>query len=265
MKFNTKNLSSNTRQWLSPVHFPLNSQPNQHHSHPRSRLPKNSRPLDGHDDRMRHTALLLYMLLLPALTRAQIDWGAYSQSFNDEDTNPIGIILAVPKDNNSFWTTHENSKLFDTIDKDSAFIHIRRGLIIARTTFDTACARFFVQGIGKHNAGRFQYRVIEYPSNTVVVPWSNITQFTDSAVIKSSALPQMAYLGGYKTPLGNMLIVDVREIAADRIVTTAMTAWESIQPTVTNIYTSYNFDEFLKKAAVSLGARNWHRIETNQT
>jgi len=225
----------------------LNSHPNQHHSHPHSRLQKNSRPLEGYDERMKHTALLLYILLLPTLTRAQIDWGAYSQSFNDEDTNPIGIILAIPKDNNSFWTTHESSKLFNAIDKDSSFTHTRRSLIIARTTFDTARAQFFVRGIGKHNAERFQYRVIEYPSNNVVVPWSSITQFTDSAVINSSALPQMAYLGGYRTRLNNMLIADVRETVTGSIITTAMIAWESIQPTVTNIYTSYNFDEFLKK------------------
>ena len=196
---------------------------------------------------MKHTRLLLYLFFLPALAQAQIDWGAYSQSFNNEEKNPLGIILAIAKDNNSFWTTYGDSKLFDAISQDTAFIYAHRDVVIGRTTFDTARAQFFVRGIGKHNADHFQYRVMEYPANRIIVPWSSITQFTDSAVIKSSAMPQMAYLGGHKTSLGSMLIVDVREIATGRIITTALTAWESIQPVVTNIYTSYNFDEFLQK------------------
>jgi two-component system LytT family sensor kinase len=93
----------------------------------------------------------------------------------------------------------------------------------------------------------FQFRLTEYPSNRVLVPWHGINRFTDSSLIRASGLPMMAYLGGYRTRLGNMLIMDVRRAMSDQIITTSLIAWESIKPVVTNIYTSEHFDEFLKK------------------
>lgn len=194
--------------------------------------------------------LLIGGLLTIASAQAQINWGDYSQSFADksrENPSTVGLILAVRKENNSFWEIRETSKHVHTLEQDASFRRLRPAKILARTTFDTARAQFFLEGAGPANAHLFQFRVTEYPSNRILVPWHSLNQFTDSTLIHQSGLPRMAYLGGYRTGLGSMLIMDVRKTATDQIVATSMVTWESIKPVITNIYTSENFDKFLKK------------------
>lgn len=104
-----------------------------------------------------------------------------------------------------------------------------------------------MHGMNKNNAGLYQFRVMEYPGQKIIVPWKTISQFTDSSLIRKSGLPQMAYLGGYKAPLGKMLIVDVKKIGQRSMVATSLVAWESIRPAVSSIYTSADLDIFLQK------------------
>lgn len=193
--------------------------------------------------------LLLFFVCSARLVSAQINWGAYSQSAPTglmDNPSSVGLIIAIGRDNNSFWVADERSKYFDELLKDSAFLRMHGKNIIARTTFDTARVHFFLHGVDKRVAAGYQYRVIEYPGR-VVEPWIPVSRFSDSSVIKESGLPQMAYLGGYKAQLSNMLIVDVRKIGGKQIIATAMVAWESIKPVVTNIYTSDNFDAFMQR------------------
>lgn len=193
--------------------------------------------------------LILFFACSARLACAQIDWGTYSQSALTgvmDNPSSIGLIVTIGRGNNSFWVADEKSKYFDELLKDTAFLQMHGESIIARTTFDTARVHFFLHGIDKRTAADYQYRVIEYPSR-IVEPWIPVSRFTDSLVIKHSGLPQMAYLGGYKAQLSNMLIVDVRKIGSKRITATALVAWESIKPIVTNVYTSNNFDAFLQR------------------
>ena len=194
--------------------------------------------------------LFIGALLTVASAQAQINWGDYSQSFTDEvQDNPsaVGLILAIRKENNSFWDIREKSTHFYALENEPSFRRLRPKEMVARTTFDTARAQFFLHGVGPQTAHLFQFRVTEYPGNRVVVPWHGIDRFTDSTLIHNSGLPKMAYLGGYKTSLGNMLIIDVRKIAGNQIVATSLVAWESTKPVITNIYTSETLDQFLKK------------------
>ncbi|RYU93124.1 sensor histidine kinase [Emticicia agri] len=194
---------------------------------------------------------------------AQINWGDYSQSFQSgamDKPETVALILAIPKENNSFWTSQGNSIHFDEFAKHNSFKDLRLGNIIARTTFDTASAQFFLHGVNRKNAHTYQFRVIEYPSQKTIVSWQTITQFTDSTVIKDSGLPQMAYLGGYKAPLGSMLVVDVRKQGNTSIIATNLVAWESIRPAVSKIYTSDNLDIFLQKLQYS-----WAKTRTDKT
>lgn len=191
----------------------------------------------------------IFLLISPNLF-AQINWGEYSQSFPQgalDKPETVALILTIPKTNNSFWTTQENSPHFLTLEKDSSFTSIRTSNIVARTTFDNSNAHFFLHGVNKNNAQDYEFRVMEYPSQRELVPWKDIGQFTDEAVIKSAALPQMAYLGGYKTSLGKTLIVDVRKKGAKKMAATNIIAWEKIQPVATSIFTSENLDVFLQK------------------
>jgi two-component system LytT family sensor kinase len=200
---------------------------------------------------MKQALLILSCWLLTFGTaHGQINWGDYSQSFPNGATDQqstIALILAIPKENNSFWVTNPESKYFTELAKDSAFSKARPNNIVARTTFDQAPAHFFLHGVNLKNAHLYQFRVISYPGNNIVIPWRAVNRFTDSTVTKHSGLPRMAYLGGYKAPSGKMLIMDVRNVESGQIIATAMIAWEPIKPIISNIYTSKNFDEFLKK------------------
>lgn len=194
---------------------------------------------------------------------AQINWGDYSQSFQSgalDNPETVALILAIPKENNSFWSSHGNSSRFEEFAKYNSFKDLRLNNTIARTTFDTARAQFFLHGVNIKNAYAYQFRVIEYPSQKVIVPWQAITRFTDSTVIKDSGLPQMAYLGGYKAPLGSMLVMDVRKQGSRPIVTSSLVAWESIRPKITKIYTSDNLDIFLQKLQYP-----WARTRTDNS
>ncbi len=211
----------------------------------------------------RITFWLLYFLLVPAGLRAQIPWGRYSQSFPEgalDKPETVALILAIPKENNSFWKTHGTSARFAEFAGDSAMIRLRKPqTIVARTTFDTARAQFFLHGVNVRNAGLYQFRVQEYPSKRLLVPWQAITRFTDDALSRESGLPQMAYLGGYKTSLGNMLVVDVRRRSTGAIVATNLVAWEPIRPAVTGIYASADLDIFLQKLQYP-----WAKTRTSQ-
>ncbi|RYF71002.1 MAG: histidine kinase [Cytophagaceae bacterium] len=193
---------------------------------------------------------LLSLVYFPTVGYAQIKLADYSQSFPNGTLNKpetVGLVLAIPKLNNSFWTSRGTSILFDQFAQDASFKELRPKVSIARTTFDSARVHFFLHGVTKKNADNYQFRVIEYPSRNLIVPWKSITQLTDSLFTKTSGWSQMAYLGGYKAPLGSMLIVDVKKKAFQPIVATGLVAWESIRPVVASIYTSDNLDVFLQK------------------
>ncbi|RFS14192.1 sensor histidine kinase [Emticicia sp. C21] len=213
---------------------------------------------------MNRVRLFFFLLILiPTSIYAQINWGDYSQSFQSgalDKPETIALILAIPKDNNSFWTIQGNSAHFDEFTKHNSFKDLRLGNIIARTTFDTAKAQFFLHGVNIKNAQAYQFRVIEYPSQKVIAPWQSIIQFTDARVVKDSGLPQMAYLGGYKAPLGSMLVVDVRKKGSRPIIATNLVAWESISPKVSKVYTSDNLDIFLQKLQYP-----WAKTRTDNT
>ncbi|MGM9511091.1 sensor histidine kinase [Larkinella sp. GY13] len=182
--------------------------------------------------------------------QAQINWGDYSQSFPSEvGKNPaaVGLILAIRKENNAFWEIRDKSRHVFTLEKDPVFLRERPRGFVARTTFDTARAQFFLHGVGPQMARQYQFRVLEYPGNRVLVPWQGIDRFTDSTVIHDSGMPAMAYLGGYRTRLGKMLIVDVRNTEQNQIVTTSLVAWESVKPVIASVYTSETIDEFFQQ------------------
>jgi len=199
---------------------------------------------------MRNKILVFLVgIFLLSSAQAQINWGEYSHSSlkNTEEPLSVGLIVAVRKENNSFWEIRERSKHFETLQKDQNFLRLRPKEMIARTVFDTARAQFFLQSVDSENGDAYQFRVTEYPSNKALVPWKSIHSFTDSALIRNSGIPQMAYLGGYRTKLGSMLIIDVRKVNCERIIATAMVAWEAIKPEIMSIYTSETLDAFFQQ------------------
>lgn len=196
------------------------------------------------------TLFLLAGIAALSPARAQINWSDYSQSFPGEirkTPSTVALLLAIRKENDSYRQIRQKSTHFDALDKDPDFRRLRPREMIARTAFDTANAQFFLHGVNPQNAHAYQFRVMEYPGNRILVPWKEISSFTDSTLIRSSGFPEMAYLGGYKAGLGALLIMDVRKVEDHRIVATSLVAWESIRPAIAGIYTSETLDEFFRQ------------------
>lgn len=193
---------------------------------------------------------LLFLIQISNPLFAQINWADYSQSFPKgtlDKPEMVALILAIPKTNNSFWNVRDKSPYFDALARDSSFSLLRPAGTLARTTFDTARVHFFLHGVNKINTGSYQFRITEYPGHKVVESWNSVTSFTDSSLVRSSGMSQMAYLGGYKSALGKMLIMDVRTVEDQKIIATGMVSWESVRPAVSSIYTSEDLDFFLQK------------------
>jgi len=114
---------------------------------------------------------IIVHVLLVFTTRVvfgQIDWGTYSQSFPHSATNDpstVALMMAIPTANNSFWTRDANSRHFFDLARDSSFQRLRPASLVARTTFDTARAQFFLHGVNPKNADAYQFRVTKYPTN----------------------------------------------------------------------------------------------------
>jgi hypothetical protein len=119
---------------------------------------------------------------------------------------------------------------------------------IAITTFDTAEAHFFVHGVNRKNAADFEYRVVTKKGKTLV-PWANITEFTNAKLQAQSTLPEMAYLGGFTADLGTCVIVDVRSKTEGKILTSAAIFWKPIRPSITQVYLPGELNFFLKHLA----------------
>jgi len=193
--------------------------------------------------------LLISIIVISKSTQAQINWGAYSQSYpsgvTDKASN-IGIIAAIPEINNCFWESDPNELLRAILANDSSFQHNRTKEFVAINSFDTAKAQFFIHGVNKINAGNYEYRVTN-GKNKIIVPWSSITHFTDKTLIKLSGMPQMAYLGGYAAALGDKIIVDVKKAGANNIISTAVVAWVPIKPVLSDIYSANELNIFLNR------------------
>jgi hypothetical protein len=129
---------------------------------------------------------------------------------------------------------------------DTNFTRIRRkGNYHITYTYDTAAVLFFVQGITKQNAAKYEYQVLE--NDRILKPWGAITGFTEPFIaINDKEDPEMADLGAYKTSFGNYITVDVRLKGGQAIFTSGSAVWTPTTPQVLSVYTTAQLNEFLK-------------------
>ena len=198
---------------------------------------------------MKSFTALLCLICTHFAAHAQINWSDYSNtSYTDLRNDPaeLGLLVNIRNDNSSFSDIGDMDDSVHKLLDDPAFVRMRGDKFVIQNTFDTAKVHFFLHGVNKNTASSYQYRVIEYP-NRILVPWTSISRFTDSAVVERSGFPQMPYLGGYRAKLNHTIIVDVRKTGNEKTISTALVHWKSNKPIVTNIYTARNFDTFLKR------------------
>lgn len=191
--------------------------------------------------------IILHVLATPV--RAQVDWGLYSQTFPNGamgKSPTVALITATKRPNDSFWSNFNGGILARGLKADTAFQKSRPDDIIAVTAFDTANAQFFLHGVNRRNAVAYQFRVTE-GSNKIVVPWSAVTKFTDAKLNASAGEPEMAYLGGYRAPIGSRIIVDVKRSSTNNIIQTAVVEWKYLKPLLVDVYAPGDLNIFLKR------------------
>ena len=203
---------------------------------------------------MRKVLLFLFFLLPKQAIYAQINWANYSQSSpggTRDNPSAVAFIVAVREEYDSFSKTDADKNVFTILAKDSsldsAFRRLGPATMVNRSAFDTAQAHFFLPAVHPQNAVVYEFRVTDYPTNHVLVPWRTINRFTDSASIQTTGLPKMAYLGGYKAPFGHTLIVTVRRKESRQLAAASLVTWKTIRPRISTVYTSDNLNAFFRK------------------
>lgn len=117
------------------------------------------------------------------------------------------------------------------------------------TSYDTSKALFFVRGLDRKTAADYEFRVL-LNADQVVVPWSNIVQFTRgdySMTGDFTGKTELACLGGYGAYPGQYLVVDLRKKGSDSIFCYTIVGWKAVHPVLLNIYTADELNDFLKK------------------
>jgi two-component system LytT family sensor kinase len=192
--------------------------------------------------------LIIFMCCTGISTQAQINWGDYSQSAEDsvlKRNSAFGLIMNIRKDNNSFWT-YQSFRVLNRLLNAPNFRKFHAQSVIARTTFDTAKVHFFLQGITKASASFYEFQVNEY-RGAKVLPWTHVQHFSNAEVIKKTGIPLLGYLGGFTPRWGKLLIIDVRKVGTNKILSTAMVSREHVTPQITHVYNSKTFDVFLRR------------------
>ena len=188
-------------------------------------------------------------LLLPVLCSfsllAQFDKTLYQPVYGHragEEDVPF-ILMAVHPTLGSLATGFALTPKQPMIDTNFTAIRRKWNYHIAYA-YDTAAVLFFVQGITKQNAAKYEYQVLE--NDRVLKPWGTITGFTESYLVNDKKDPEMADLGAYKTSFGNYITVDVRLKDGQAIFTSGSAVWTPTTPKILSVYTTAQLNEFLK-------------------
>ena len=180
--------------------------------------------------------------------RKDISWDNYSTSFIDPESpaTPI-IVTAIPYNGNYSNFTDISAAMDMTFD--SSLYRFRSNLAEKGRqlyTYDSSEVYFLVPGIYATNAAQYEYRVL-LNGKTVILPWSNITNFTDSDFVLNESKKGMAFLGGYKTNWDNYLTIELKKKQGDTIIANSLVYWKQVKPGLLNIYTTDELNSFLAR------------------
>ncbi len=165
----------------------------------------------------------------PMIIVATLDQGLYTDRFvEEEDTLFAGFASPIP--------------MPDVESNDTMYV----------SQVDSSEAHFFVTDIFRNNAKEFEFRIIEN-KNKEIVSWHDITQFAADSIQINDFKTGMAYLGAYKTTLGNSLLVEIRKKGSSKILQRIGVMWQQTKPRLLNIYTATDFNDFLIKLK-----KEWH-------
>lgn len=178
-------------------------------------------------------------------TSNKIEWNNYSTSFEDKKNDPSPIIVtALPY--NGFYSNSNDINAPLDISFDGSLFRFKSDLNENTRifyTYDSSEVYFLTPRIYPSNSEQYEYRVT-LDAKTIIVPWHTVDKFSS---IGLNSFPQgFGYLGGFKTTWGNFIIVELRKKSNNKILSRSIVSWKEIKPKLTSVYTSENFNDFLK-------------------
>jgi two-component system, LytTR family, sensor kinase len=198
---------------------------------------------------MKKILILLLSTISFAQMIGQVNLEHYSTSYiGDRMTNDPMFIVAIPNhglytDRNAIYEGLGNLKQLNEVMLSLENDSLKTGVFF---TTDSTEVYFFISGIYKRNALKYEFRILENKEK-VITHWQSITQFADDTIQINDFEKSMAYIGGYKTTLGKGLFLEVREKNSQKSVTSIFVFWAEIKPVILDIYTSKEFNIYLTK------------------
>lgn len=119
---------------------------------------------------------------------------------------------------------------------------------IGLPVFDSSGIIITVNGINKQNAGEYEFRVLENRTKEVV-SWHPVTLFSNAYTLSykpdGSEENEVAYLGEFKTILGNSLTIEVRKKNDPVILGSVSAVWINRSPSVLGVFSNNEMTSFL--------------------
>jgi two-component system LytT family sensor kinase len=193
--------------------------------------------------------LLLLLLALPFVARAQINWKNYSTSFQGdgkEGSRPT-LVTAIPYNGIYGGASYNSifSKALPVADSLRTAENKWPRYIGESRTIDSNEVYFLAPGLHPANANRYEYRVL-LDGRTTIVPWSTVTNFTKPGFALNEFAEDFGLLGGFKTTWGHSVLVDLRERSTGHILSSALVHWTSASARVDGCYTASNLANLVR-------------------
>lgn len=176
------------------------------------------------------------------------NWENYASVFQKQTNHPVPILVTAVANTDIGSSDGENSgktNVEASFGKLAFRYRFNFSSATARSsTYDSSEVFFLTPGIYRENASDYEYRVLLNGEETVV-PWSTIRQFADYDLRSGSFKGGFGYLGGYKTSWNHFLMVELRKKGSPDILSSSAVYWEETRPSLLDIYTSSELNEFL--------------------
>jgi hypothetical protein len=168
-----------------------------------------------------------------------IAWDNYSTSFLGAGSDSIPLIVTAIPYNGIY--DHNDGHSGNT-PMDLSFEGYRFRSQLANTsqqlyTYDSGAVYFLTPGIFHHNAGQYEFRVLENNQKEIKA-WGPVTTFVDASLQMNFFRAKFGYLGEFKTTWGNYLVVELRRKKDSTAFTSAVVFWQSARPELQAVFTS---------------------------
>jgi two-component system, LytTR family, sensor kinase len=198
---------------------------------------------------MKKILILILINLISTYATGQINIDNYITSYSsDSATNNPFFVYAIPN-SGSYTDRYASDENYKNLkQKNPVLLSLEKDSIETNISFTTDSSEvyFFINGIYKRNAHKYEFRILENKEK-VIAPWQTVTQFADDTIQIYDFEKSMAYVGGYKTTLGNGIFLEIRKKGSTKSIASTFIFWVEIKPYILDIFTSKEFNIFVSR------------------